>query len=124
MLRSRYFWLTLLQGLWLLNAKAQPSIYSMIYDFSRGPTKRGDFYYASAVIEGEDGRLYGTTSAGGSYSNGTVFTIERDGSGYRALHSFATPPDGTSPTGVIEGSDGRLYGTTFLGGASNLGTIY
>jgi uncharacterized repeat protein (TIGR03803 family) len=108
------------------SANAQPSTFSNIYDFSQGPTNRGGFYYASAVIQGTDGRLYGTTSAGGSYSNGTVFVIERDGTGYRTLHSFATAPaDGSFPSaGLLEGSDGRLYGVTSFGGSANAGTIF
>ena len=113
-------------SLWGFPANAQSSNFSNIYDFSQGPTNRGSFYYANGLIQGTDGRLYGTTTAGGSYSNGTVFVIERNGAGYRTLHSFAAGAgDGSFPSaGLLEGSDGRLYGVTAFGGASNAGTIF
>src|SRR5207249_1546707 len=40
-----------------------------------------------------------------------------------ALHSF-TGSDGTSPAGLIQASDGSFYGTTYGGGASNVGTVF
>ena len=41
----------------------------------------------ASVIEGSDGALYGTTYSGGIASGGTVFKMNRDGSGYTVLHS-------------------------------------
>jgi len=61
--------------------------------------------------EGSDGALYGTTFYGGSSNVGTVFKLNPDGSAYRVLHSFAGGGEGGNPSGVIEGSDGTLYGT-------------
>ncbi len=78
------------------------------------------------VIEASDGLLYGTTFAGGAAGNGTVFTIVKDGTGFRVLHSFGiTAGDGLSPyAGLLEGSDGLLYGTTREGGNASLGAIF
>src|SRR5262245_37503769 len=42
---------------------------------------------------------------------------------YKTICSFSTLV-GTSPTGVILGSDGRLYGTTVGGGAYGRGTVF
>lgn len=105
---------------------SQASFFSIVHDFSAGATNGGGLYELNSVIEGSDRRLYGTTAAGGPYSGGRVFRMERDGSGYQVLHSFAaTPTDGNEPrAGVIEGSDGRLYGTTYGGGNFGIGTIY
>jgi uncharacterized repeat protein (TIGR03803 family) len=78
----------------------------------------------AAVIEGSDGALYGTTAVGGSGGNGTVFKINKDGSGYMVLHSFGVG-DGQTPFGaLLQASDGVLYGTTFLGGSSGNGTAF
>ncbi len=73
----------------------------------------------AAVIEGADGALYGTTVAGGS-GHGTVYKINKDGTGLVILHQFAgAPSDGeASFAPVIFGSDGALYGTAWHGGAS------
>jgi uncharacterized repeat protein (TIGR03803 family) len=42
----------------------------------------------SALVEGADGALYGTTQNGGPGDNGTIFRLNKDGSDYRVLHSF------------------------------------
>jgi len=74
------------------------------------------------VIEANDGRLYGTTSAGGASGFGTVFTIEPS-SALRLLHSF-DERDGAAPgAGLVQASDQVLYGTTRIGGGG-LGTIF
>lgn len=80
----------------------------------------------ASVLEGSDGALYGTTKGERVPARGTVFRISKDGSDYRALHSFAAlPNDGYHPNaGLVRGVDGLLYGTTERGGRSNLGTIY
>jgi uncharacterized repeat protein (TIGR03803 family) len=76
------------------------------------------------LVEGTNGRLYGTTSAGLSNSFGTIFSLNKDGSAYSVLYSFART-NGQSPlAGLIVGTDGLLYGTTFDGGSSNNGTVF
>jgi uncharacterized repeat protein (TIGR03803 family) len=79
-----------------------------------------------ALIQGEDGYLYGTTSAGGAFGKGTVFRIALDGSGYAVLHSFAgAPSDGDTPlAGLLYTGYSTFAGTTYSGGASNAGAIF
>ena len=75
------------------------------------------------LMQGRDGRLYGTTTSGGAGGFGTVFALEIGGA-LTTLHAFSGP-DGRSPeTGLIEASDGRLYGTTSSGGPLGGGTIF
>ena len=74
---------------------------------------------STALIEGKDGSLYGTLETAGRKGEGVVFKLERDGSGYTVLHHFTgcrDGGDGSNPQGVVEGSDGALYGTTKFGG--------
>ena len=80
----------------------------------------------STPIEGSDGALYGTTTEGGTNDFGTVFKINKDGSGLQILHRFAGGAnDGVNPVGgLTEGIDHALYGTTFSGGLNNGGTIF
>ncbi len=91
--------------------------------------------YLSAIIEGKDGRLYVAARGGGKGqgSSGVVFALNKDGSGYTALHRFLGNyrgnDDGSEPIGLMEGSDGVLYGTTQYGGKrldamSDGGTIF
>ena len=86
---------------------------------------------AASPILGADGNLYGTTAGGGSdalYPNGsgTVYKMTLDGE-ITTLYTFcATAPctDGSTPTGMIQASDGSLYGSTYFGGSANAGTIF
>ncbi|MBA2434727.1 MAG: hypothetical protein H0V54_06520, partial [Chthoniobacterales bacterium] len=70
--------------------------------------------------------FYGTTSGGGSTGNGTIFQVTDSGE-VTTLVNFAglSEPKGSSPVAIlIRGSDGDFYGTTYSGGASNLGTVF
>jgi uncharacterized repeat protein (TIGR03803 family) len=83
---------------------------------------------SSGLILGSDGKLYGTANGGGAHNAGAVFRSNRDGSGFETLYDFGPGEDGFGArgplAGVLEASDGRLYGTTFGGGTNNGGTIY
>jgi uncharacterized repeat protein (TIGR03803 family) len=95
--------------------------YTVLYSFGRDD---GASPQAGLVL-GSDRALYGTSSAGGSNNLGTIFKLSQDGSNYTVLHHFGAAGDGASPqAGLVIGKDGALYGTTFAGGASNLGTIF
>jgi uncharacterized repeat protein (TIGR03803 family) len=72
----------------------------------------------NGLIEAQDGYLYGTTSTGGSSNFGTVFRLSKDGKTMTVLKSFAGGTDGSSPTGLVQGADGNLYGTTAFGGST------
>jgi uncharacterized repeat protein (TIGR03803 family) len=82
-------------------------------------------YPTAALLETSDGALYGTT-AGGGIENATVFKLNKDGSDYAILHHFTgTNGDGAEPWGkLIEATDGRLYNTTFSGGAADRGAVF
>ena len=76
--------------------------------------------------------LYGAAYNGGSSGNGTVFTLNTDGTGFTTLHSFTTARfdgnsslnnDGANPGGLIL-SGNTLYGTTQDGGSSGNGTLF
>ena len=75
--------------------------------------------------------LYGTASGGGSSSNGTVFAVNTDGTGFTVLHSFTaasghayTNSDGAFPYAGLILSGNTLYGTALGGGRSGAGTVF
>lgn len=76
------------------------------------------------------GNLYGTTTAGGSSKNGTVFklavpTVAGGQWTKQVLYSFGTGSDGAIPVaGVTLDASGNLYGTTSKGGTYGYGTVF
>src|SRR4051812_33147444 len=78
------------------------------------------------LIEGTDGVLYGAAKAASSLSYAhALFRVQRDGSGFTVLRTFSFEVEGSGDTSLIQGPDGRLYGTTDDGGgALNTGTAF
>ncbi|HLX68680.1 MAG TPA: choice-of-anchor tandem repeat GloVer-containing protein, partial [Verrucomicrobiae bacterium] len=71
--------------------------------------------------------LYGTAQQGGSTeSDGTVFSVRTNGTGFVVLHTFQGGSDGSMPSGGLVLSGKTAYGTTTFGGTNgnNSGTIY
>ena len=74
--------------------------------------------------------LLGTALSGGSNSDGSVFEIGTNGSGYAQVYDFTRTdnngdnPDGSNPRAVMVLSGGALYGTTRYGGTEGWGTIF
>jgi uncharacterized repeat protein (TIGR03803 family) len=87
------------------------------------------FYYGSgALIQGLDGNLYGTASGGGlSSDTGTVYKMTPEGK-LTTLYEFCAEsgcPDGQAPgSALVQTANGELYGTTYIGGVGNYGTIF
>jgi uncharacterized repeat protein (TIGR03803 family) len=73
----------------------------------------------ASMVLGLDGSFYGTTYSGGSAHAGSVFKMTSTGQ-VTVLHSFndgSIAEDGVNPqTGLLLGSDGNFYGTTYSGG--------
>ncbi len=96
-----------------------------IYDFRGGAD--GGAPITSLTLKA--GVLYGTTSAGGATSNGTVFSVTPPSAPKgpwteAVLYSFQGGTEGASPeAGVVFGSGGALYGTSWGNGVAP-GTSY
>ncbi len=111
---------------------------TVLWDFC-GRTGCPDGVGPSALLQASDGNFYGTTQGGGiggactySYGCGTIFKITPTG-GLTTLYNFcsqANCADGAYPyAGLVQGTDGNLYGTTDEGGLGYAGvnpggTIY
>ena len=84
---------------------------------------------AGLILSGNT--LYGTTRTGGQANNGTLFTINTDGTGYTNIYNFtatsgplSTNYDGAFLVGGLILSSNTLYGTTQLGGSSGYGVVF
>jgi uncharacterized repeat protein (TIGR03803 family) len=82
----------------------------------------------ASLIFDAAGNLYSTTAAGGTYNKGTVFELTPAAGGIwteQVLYSFGNGTDGVNPyAGLIFDAVGNLYGTTYLGGTYNQGTVF
>jgi len=98
---------------------------AIIHNFGSGSD--GQNPYSGLTIDGM-GNLYGTTYNGGSFGTGTVFKLAPNGSGgftETVLHNMFGGSDGSHPYGPLYlDSMGDLYGTSYQGGTSNLGTVF
>jgi len=92
-----------------------------LYAFKGGSDGR---YPRTSLIMDGTGNFYGTTVAGGSQDDGTVFKLAPDGT-ETVLHSFTGGNDGSDPyAGVIADKAGSLYGTTISGGPNGYGVVF
>src|ERR1035441_1089833 len=87
---------------------------------------------AGLILSGNT--LYGTAFQGGSSGLGTVFKVNKDGTGFTNLYSFSaasfdddgnyTNSDGTGPYAGLILSGNTLYGTAAFGGNGGNGTVF
>lgn len=96
---------------------------TIVYSFAGGTTDGASPY--GGVIQAKDGNLYGTTGSGGAHGDGAVFRIAPSTGAETLVYSFAGGSDGANPyAGLMQATDGNLYGTTVGGGAGNDGTVF
>lgn len=74
------------------------------------------------------GALYGTTISGGTYGNGTIFSLNPKTGAELTVYSFQNGTDGVLPAAGLINVKGTLYGTTEAGGdgacESLCGTVF
>jgi uncharacterized protein (TIGR03437 family) len=94
------------------------TLYSFTSNYNQG-------YPQGALLQATDGNFYGATTGGGANFSGSIYRITPSGV-FTTLYSFgATPTDGATPIGgLVEGTDGNLYGTTYAGGTADAGTVF
>ncbi|MFM6983748.1 MAG: choice-of-anchor tandem repeat GloVer-containing protein [Chitinophagaceae bacterium] len=88
------------------------------FKVSNGSNPRGSMILAS------NGKLYGMTSQGGSYNHGIIFEYTPGSDSIIVKHHF-DGANGRNPFGnLFQASNGKLYGMTYQGGATNDGVIF
>jgi uncharacterized repeat protein (TIGR03803 family) len=93
----------------------------------------GDGQYATAgLVQATSGEFFGTTQDGGAYGYGTAFRITASGT-LTTLYSFCSQGIGIYPdctdgaylfAGLVQATNGDLYGATGYGGVDGDGTIF
>jgi uncharacterized repeat protein (TIGR03803 family) len=96
---------------------------------------RNGYISYAGLLRDAAGTLFGTTMNGGTINNicggvqaggcGLVFELDKAGTKERVLYKFKGDPDGLNPEALlVEDAHGNLYGTTYVGGGSGLGTVF
>jgi len=101
---------------------------TVLYSFCAQNNCRDGSQPMARLIFSAAGKLYGTTSGGGTHGGGTVFELTPQGT-ETVLYSFCEQTnclDGENPwtAGVILDAAGNLYGTTYYGGTYGGGTVF
>jgi uncharacterized repeat protein (TIGR03803 family) len=93
-------------------------------------TETTDLGYPSPGLLCSGDRLYGNhhgscDSKPGNYCDyGTVFSVNKDGTGFETLRTFTDGSDGGFANGGMVLFNSTLFGTTFVGGSGLAGTIF
>lgn len=120
MWRPSFRWWFVLAALWLGSIQTAHADLQSLHSFLPSPSGSNPF---ASLVQGPDGKYYGTTVDGGSAGTGTIFRIEANGSA-NTLVNFEGP-NGSTPYGaLLLAPDGYLYGTTSEGGEYGSGTVY
>ena len=114
----------LVSAILYLTQAAAAQTFNVLYSFGGGLDGQNPF---SGVTIGPRGDLYGTTIGGGLRGRGSVYRLQRRGSGWflNPLYEFSDPADGSGAyAGIAFGPDGVPYGTTTHGGLGDKGTVF
>ncbi|CAN5397420.1 hypothetical protein BH20BAC1_BH20BAC1_01670 [soil metagenome] len=95
------------------------STYTRLIDFdiNNGRSPRG------SLVQANDGKLYGMTSHGGSTNFGVIFSFDPLTFTYSKLYDFNGFSEGGSSDGMVQASDGKLYGMV-AGGENETGLLF
>lgn len=121
----------------LLEEAATAQTFKLLHAFNGTnggyPSGNGPVYANSGLVIASN-TLYGTTAGGGTWGNGTVYKVNKDGSGFTNLYFFPagvtvglfslTNSDGAWPYAGLALSSNILYGTTSNGGTNHSGTVF
>ena len=102
------------------------SNYKVLYSFSDTGSVAGkcsgEYPYGSLTYV--NGKFYGCTYEGGFNGEGTIFRINKDGSGYKDLWDFTGATGDYPYYGSLTAYGSRLFGAAYEGGANNYGAVF
>ncbi len=96
--------------------------FTKLMDFFNVPKGKSPL---GSLMQAANGKLYATTSIGGTLDKGTVFQYDITSSTYTKITEFNEGLNGAYPKGTLmKASNGMLYGTTSEGGTNQKGVLF
>lgn len=92
------------------------------YEFSYTTPGKSPQY--TQLLQATNGKLYGMTQLGGTSDKGVLFEYDPGTGTYTKKLNFNGTNGGTPYGGLIQATNGKLYGMTNTGGANNLGVLF
>jgi len=78
-----------------------------------------------SLMQASNGKLYGMTRDGGCCGNGVLFEFDLIDFSLSTPIDFSGLDEGGFPYGsLVQASNGKLYGLTYMGGSQNNGTLF
>jgi uncharacterized repeat protein (TIGR03803 family) len=90
------------------------------------PNVGGAFPSSLGLAVNASGTIFGTTAGGGANGSGVLYSLSSSGT-FTTLRNFdpnGNSNNGNEPTGLIIDGNGRLYGSTIIGGNINTGVLF
>ncbi len=120
------------QTYWGMTSNGGASDNGTIYTITESGTftKKHDFYRVPGgnpkcdLIQAGNGKLYGVTELGGANGVGTLFEFNPTTGTFTQLASFSNTLGEQPIRGLVQHTNGKLYGTCSAGGANGFGTIF
>lgn len=124
--QDKYYCLTLNGGLTSngMLVSVDTATFNLSASFSFNDAGADGGFPVGGIIKATNGKVYGTTSKGGTNGMGTAYQLDANGSNFVKMAEF-NGTTGSDPRGsLVETSGGKLIGMTFDGGSFNFGCIY
>jgi uncharacterized repeat protein (TIGR03803 family) len=110
----------------LIKYNITTSASTVLHEFTGGWDGGGS---SVTLMQASDGKIYGANNSGGYNGNhGVIFSYDINTTNnivYNKLINFSGTPDaGFSESDLLQATNGKLYGTSVLGGIANKGTLF
>ncbi|HZY79755.1 MAG TPA: choice-of-anchor tandem repeat GloVer-containing protein [Cyclobacteriaceae bacterium] len=105
----------------LFSMNLDGSGFSTNYDFR---IDGGGAMPESSFLTNVNGLLYGTTTFGGAFDRGVIFSFNPATNAYTVEYSFKVNEAADVKGGLIAHSNGRLFGLSATGGQGGFGTLF
>lgn len=97
------------------------STYSVVFNYTAAATGNQP---VGGIVQASNGKIYGTTNQGGANNVGVLFEFNPSGNTYSVLSTMASSLGANPQAALIQAANGKLYGTTRIGGTNNVGTLF